>query len=648
MENIKDFLVKYGQKIYTDREMIKMEIHIILAALFPIYIGSHASLQRPPSASPILKPKSSSSYQLQDDDEGDEEESRSPMEGLTPSDAIMFPVLASAALGTLYFIIKWLDDPAILNKILGWYFSALGIFGVGRLAKDTLDVVVGFIFPRVWAKGKDIFHIDQGMRRQVIRDGNGKITHVNGITNPLPGRLSNLNFPDAITNALWKVRGLLKTTYTVNLHIKETLPHQKYPIKFTSILGLEIGVATIIAYNVFNAPWYLTNLMGFGFCYGSLQLMSPTTFFTGSLVLLGLFFYDITMVFYTPLMVTVATSLDVPIKLVFPGSEGGRGSMLGLGDIVLPGILVALALRFDLYLHYLYSQKSSSDSHSTSISKSNPKTMTKSQSTSPQKTPYKPATGLWGERFWTSSFVSSPKLMETGIEGTRFPKPYFKAALVGYIIGMITTLVVLNVFRHAQPALLYLVPGVVGALWGTAVVRGELGVMWGYTEDGSLEEGGKKGKGKGEKEEKKIGVEEGESRRKTEAQKEEKEKALDQGLKEAETTEAEIQETATSTLDSDTSSILSDGSISWPSPSLPPLSFPTNNTESEADDESISDPSSSSLTNHSQKAKNRNEEDMKKEGKSEKNKNKNEEIDEHIFLFSISAPKSRLWGTVKM
>ncbi|KAB8294742.1 hypothetical protein EYC80_006704 [Monilinia laxa] len=625
-----------------------MEIHIILAALFPIYIGSHASLQRPPSASPILKSKSSSSYQLQDDEE-DEGESRSPMEGLTPSDAIMFPVLASVALGTLYFIIKWLDDPAILNKVLGWYFSALGIFGVGRLAKDTLDVVVGFIFPRVWAKGKDIFHIDQDVRRQVSKDG----THVNGITNPLPGRLSNVNFSTAVTNALWGVRGLLRTTYTLNLHIKAILPHQKSPIKLTSVLGLGIGVATITAYNVLDAPWYLTNLMGFGFCYGSLQLMSPTTFFTGSLVLLGLFFYDITMVFYTPLMVTVATSLDVPIKLVFPGSEGGRSSMLGLGDIVLPGILIALALRFDLYLHYLYLQTSSSESRPTSISKSNTKTITESHSTTPQKTSYKPATGLWGERFWTSSFTSSSKLIETGIEGMRFSKPYFKAALVGYIIGMITTLVVLNVFRHAQPALLYLVPGVVGALWGTAVVRGEFGVMWGYTEDGSLEEGGKKkDKGDDKKEDKKD---------KGEDKKEEKEKTLGQGVKEPEhpapsnktltqdqeITEPETQETIPSAHDSDTSSILSDGSISWPSPTLPPISFPANNTGSEADDESIPTPSSSSLITRSQPAKNRNEENRKDEGKSEKNKNKNEAVEDHLFLFSISAPKSGLRGTVE-
>ena len=52
------------------------------------------------------------------------------------------------------------------------------------------------------------------------------------------------------------------------------------------------------------------------------------------------------------LQVTVAKSFDAPIKLLFPRSEdlsGGKApfSMLGLGDIVVPGIFVALILRYD-------------------------------------------------------------------------------------------------------------------------------------------------------------------------------------------------------------------------------------------------------------------------------------------------------------
>lgn len=51
---------------------------------------------------------------------------------------------------------------------------------------------------------------------------------------------------------------------------------------------------------------------------------------------------------------------------------------------------------------------------------------------------------------------------------------------------MLVTLTILNIFQHGQPALLYLVPGVLIALWGTAFVKGDISLMWGYTEDGSL------------------------------------------------------------------------------------------------------------------------------------------------------------------
>ena len=99
-------------------------------------------------------------------------------------------------------------------------------------------------------------------------------------------------------------------------------------------------------------------------------------------------------------MVSVATSLDLPMKILWPKSirfskEKGN-MMLGLGDIVVPGMFISLALRYDHFRH------------------------TKIQSAGP------------------------------------FPKPYFAASLVAYIAGLFTTVTVMHVFRAAQPALLYL------------------------------------------------------------------------------------------------------------------------------------------------------------------------------------------------
>ena len=99
-------------------------------------------------------------------------------------------------------------------------------------------------------------------------------------------------------------------------------------------------------------------------------------------------------------MVSVATNLDVPIKLLWPKSllsPSGGFMMLGLGDIVVPGIFVAFALRYDYHRHML-----------------------------------------------------------KGLSTQTFEKPYFTAALVSYILGLSTTMFVMHVFKTAQPALLYL------------------------------------------------------------------------------------------------------------------------------------------------------------------------------------------------
>ncbi len=48
---------------------------------------------------------------------------------------------------------------------------------------------------------------------------------------------------------------------------------------------------------------------------------------------------------------SVAKSFDAPIKLLFPRALADTAapfSMLGLGDIVVPGIFVAIVLRYDM------------------------------------------------------------------------------------------------------------------------------------------------------------------------------------------------------------------------------------------------------------------------------------------------------------
>jgi len=83
----------------------------------------------------------------------------------------------------------------------------------------------------------------------------------------------------------------------------------------------------------------------------------------------------------------------------------------------------------------------------------------------------------WSSRLWTSSSLRPSKLNEGS-----FKKPYFTASILGYIAGMIATEAAMHFADHPQPALLYLVPGVLIFVWLTAAIRGELKAMWNYTE----------------------------------------------------------------------------------------------------------------------------------------------------------------------
>ncbi|XP_024989798.1 signal peptide peptidase-like isoform X1 [Cynara cardunculus var. scolymus] len=153
--------------------------------------------------------------------------------------------------------------------------------------------------------------------------------------------------------------------------------------------------------------WLANNILGLAFCIQGIEMLSLGSFKTGAILLAGLFVYDIFWVFFTPVMVSVAKSFDAPIKLLFPSRIDTRPfSMLGLGDIVIPGIFVALALRFDV--------SRGKESH------------------------------------------------------------YFKSAFLGYTAGLVVTIVVMNWFQAAQPALLYIVPGVIGFLAAHCLWNGEV------------------------------------------------------------------------------------------------------------------------------------------------------------------------------
>ncbi|KKZ65510.1 minor histocompatibility antigen H13 [[Emmonsia] crescens] len=468
------------------KPLIPTYSHLLISALFPIYIGAHASLTRPSSAAKPTKrkrandePENEGDTDEEDDDE-EEETGVKKMEGLEPSDAIMFPIMAGLTLGGLYLLINWLKDPAILNKFLGFYFSQAGtVFAIAFMG-DGFSLLRSLVFPSRYALDGFVWKANQ-RRRVFVAIGNDGLPLEEveeQRRSPLPGHLGNLPLPTSFLNALWRVRGFVYKKATLRAYIRAVV-EVKSRFTIFDVASTIFALVAVYYFTFVMKPWWLTNFLGFSFSYGAMQFMSPTTFWTGSLVLSALFFYDIYFVFFTPLMVTVAKSLDIPIKLVFPrpaapGEDPDLVSMamLGLGDVVIPGMVIGLALRFDLFLYY----------------KAKAALLKK-----PEKIPYVNAAGSWGERFWTTWFTSTSRYAPitypvrldgklTSYEAKNFPKTYFHASLIGYVTGMLATLLAMQISNHAQPALLYLVPGVLGSLWTTALVKGDIKEMWNFSD----------------------------------------------------------------------------------------------------------------------------------------------------------------------
>ncbi|KAJ5542617.1 Peptidase A22B signal peptide peptidase [Penicillium sp. DV-2018c] len=467
-----------GQALYHYerlRPLLPTYGHLIISALFPIWISAHASLTRPSSAAEPPKKKAN---EHNDDYDTEDEEGHGPfqkVEGLEPSDALMFPLTAGLTLGGLYLLIKWLEDPAILNKILGFYFSQMGLFFAYAFLKDVLLMIRSCIFPRYYRQGGRLWKVKQSERLFITSEKGNSANSPAIRHSPLPGLFGRIPLPGTVLRLFWRCRNVSYQRLQVRAHIRGL-----FDVK--SLVGLPnvtSGILALVAVAYFafvENPWWLTNFFGFCFCYGTLQFISPSTFWTGTLILGSLFFYDIYFVFFTPLMVTVATKLDIPIKLLFPRpptSHDAPGSvslaMLGLGDIVIPGMMVGLALRFDLFLYY---QRKGAQL-----------IRTEAQDQATVKPVYQSATGAWGERFWAPTTKPlRPELHPPYHDARAFPKTYFKASIFGYVAGMVTTLLAMQYSNHAQPALLYLVPGVLISLWGTALIRGETSAMWEFSD----------------------------------------------------------------------------------------------------------------------------------------------------------------------
>ncbi|KAJ1391037.1 Presenilin/signal peptide peptidase [Sesbania bispinosa] len=231
---------------------------------------------------------------------------------------------------------------------------------------------------------------------------------------------------------------------------------------FTRIQGmLLLTCSFIVAAWLVSGHWILNNLLGISICIAFVSHVRLPNIKICAMLLVCLFVYDIFWVFFSErffganVMVSVATQqasnpvhtvanslslpglqlitkkLELPVKIVFPrnllggvvpGETATDFMMLGLGDMAIPGMLLALVLCFDYR---------------------------KSRDT--------------------------VNLFE--LHSSKGHK-YIWYALPGYAIGLVTALAAGVLTHSPQPALLYLVPSTLGPVIVISWIKKELLELW--------------------------------------------------------------------------------------------------------------------------------------------------------------------------
>lgn len=292
-----------------------------------------------------------------------QKDSGEEIETMSTKEAMMFPLVASCTLFGIYIVFKIFSKEHI-NMLLACYFFVLGVVALTRMSSCLVH--------KIWPLFK------------------------------CPNEQYDFNLSLTSGPADKKTNLLGFTT----LFDREAI--------LCFILALAVGVWYIL-----KKHWIANNIFGLAFAVNGIEFLQLNQVLNGCILLGGLFFYDIFWVFGTDVMVSVAKSFDAPIKLIFPqdiiehGIYADKMALLGLGDIVIPGIFIALLLRYDMSLN-------------------------------------------------------------------RNSKVYFYTSFVAYIMALFCTIFVMHVFKHAQPALLYIVPMCLAAPLTVALIKGDIKTMFAY------------------------------------------------------------------------------------------------------------------------------------------------------------------------
>ena len=307
----------------------------------------------------------------------------SPVSG---RNAALAPLFAGAVLGGLYFLIKYSTlNPALLYQFFGCLFALLA-------TSEVLQPFLGLAL-------------------------SGNLLDEEALSDEQETDMMSRGSPAALAIAACLVVGYLQGN--TGADPPGTLP-----------------LTTFAALN---------NLLGWGITMGSLGVIALESFAAAAFLLVGLFCYDAFFVFKSDIMVTVATQVEAPAKFLFAAMrESGDTrypfSILGLGDVVVPGAFISLMREVDR------------GAVARVPARARPRAPSKGVVVGESKGK---AELDRGDRGWDSN-------------------RYFYSGIASYGAGLLLCFAANYITKTGQPALVYIVPTLLITACGLASSRGEL------------------------------------------------------------------------------------------------------------------------------------------------------------------------------
>ncbi|KAF9927272.1 hypothetical protein FBU30_003348 [Linnemannia zychae] len=340
-----------------------------LAALtvIPIFFGSLASLNK--WKNPENKAKK---YKHQID--SDDEEQDAPSESLSADSAFTFPILGSLIVLGLHYALREFNS-IYVDKVLTTFFSINGLFATSLVGVNVFTAIMRLLGVKL-----DTWHID--------------------LTRP---------------------------------------SKEFYTAKFTLIhLVMLIASVMLAGYYAITKNWIASNIVAFSLAMSAIEIFSLESFNAGIILLSGFCIADAYWRYKSPeILNAVLIHIDIPNKITIPRLLFGwpfgevlNFSSLGLGEIIAPGVFVALCLRYDQY----------------------------------------------------RAGIKNPSLGHS----IGFRRPYFTACLTAYVLGLGVYLYVSHTISNTHPMILYLSVACVFSVFLSATVRGESKQVFGYISEAGL------------------------------------------------------------------------------------------------------------------------------------------------------------------